>query len=660
MAESAHQCGLALVRLRKDLSYYKEKYGDPFYGVHRMFLVMEKQHNRGQDGVGLAAVQFDQPYGSQYIHITRALGTNALRQVFSDVNAVAEKYKDCPSMEQTKLKCGYAAELFIGHLRFATAKHKQEHFRHPYHRHNNWKPKNIVVAGNFNLTNFDRLFDDLHHHGLHPMEKTDVVILMERLAIPLDTAVDKLTDELSVLEKGERDHLNVHESTSLAGDRTNKGIADQIAQRLNLRDILQEASHDWDGGYVIGAVFGHGDAVVLRDPYGIRPAWYYADDEVIAVASERPPIQTAFNVPGASVKEIPPGHALIIGRDNTLRLVMVNPPMPRASCSFERIYFSCPNDEDIYRERKALGQQLGGAVLDAVGGNLDDTVFTFIPNAGEVSFLGLVQELNRRLREEAKTAILALKEPPSPEEVERILGQRIRTEKVVLKDLKLRNFIAEDVERNNDIAHIYDVTYGTLREGVDTLVAVDDSIVRGGTMSHSILRMFHRLHPRRVVLVSSAPQIRYPDCYGIDMGHLGDLIAFRAAVALLIDSDRDRLLEEVFDECVAQDEVDLPDAERPNLLRKLYAPFTAEELSEKIAELIRPPGTDLDLTVLYQRVEAVHAACPNHLGDWYFTGNYPTPGGARICNQAYKAWYSKQGNLSPRRLQSLKQQGLKN
>eukprot|EP00668_Euglena_longa_P001874 GGOE01002195.1.p1 GENE.GGOE01002195.1~~GGOE01002195.1.p1 ORF type:complete len:679 (-),score=243.25 GGOE01002195.1:318-2294(-) len=658
MAESAHQCGLALVRLRKDISFYEQKYGDAYYGLHKMFLVMEKQHNRGQDGVGLAAVQFDQPYGSQYIHITRSLGSNALRQVFSDVNVLVEQSKRCKSGEH-KLHCGYAAELFIGHLRFATAKQKKERFRHPYHRQSNWKPKNIVVAGNFNLTNFDFLFDKLQNHGLHPVEKTDVAILMERLAMPLEKAVDNLHNELSVLEKEERDHLNVQESTSLA-ERTNKNIAQEIAQRLNLQDILQQASHDWDGGYVIGAVFGHGDAVVLRDPYGIRPAWYYADDEVIAVASERPPIQTAFNLPSASVKEIPPGHALIIGRDNSLQLVMVNPPMPRASCSFERIYFSCPNDDDIYRERKVLGQHLCGAVLDAINHDLVNTVFTFIPNAGEVSFLGLVQELNRQLQEEAKASLLALGRAPTGEDLDIILGQSIRTEKVVLKDMKLRNFIAEDMERNNDIAHIYDVTYGTVREGRDTLVAVDDSIVRGGTMSHSILRMFHRLHPKRVVLVSSAPQIRYPDCYGIDMGHLGDLIAFRATVALLFDRDQGDLLRQVHDECVEQDERDLPDGERINVLRKLYAPFTAEEISEKIAELMRPVGTEMELHVVYQRVEAVHAACPNHIGDWYFTGNYPTPGGARICNRAYMAWYDAHGTLSPQQMQSIRQRGLKN
>jgi amidophosphoribosyltransferase len=642
--EATHQCGLAVLRLRKDLSYYEQKYGTALYGLHKMMLLVEKQHNRGQDGVGLAAVQADMPYGSPYIHIARTSGSNALKDLFQEINTAVERAGKPGTVTALKERCPFAAELFMGHLRYETAKTKREDQSHPFHRVSNWKTRNLVVAGNFNLTNFDALFEQSLRNGQHPLETTDMAILVERLAFKLDREVDLLHDQLTVIDKAEQDHLSVQESAALSGrHRTNQGISREIAARLDLPKLIQGASEGWDGGFALGVLLGHGDAIVLRDPNGIRPVWYYADEEVVAVASERPPIQTAFDLPSDRIQEIPPGHALIIRHDNTVEIVPVQPGARRTACSFERIYFSRPNDEDIYRERLALGRHLCDKVLEAIGRDLAHAVFTFVPNAGEISFLGLVEEIRRWVREEAKAKILALGPDVTPEALDAILAPQVRTEKAVVKDLKLRTFIAEEVERSNDIAHIYDVTYGTVRPGVDTLVAVDDSILRGSTMAHSILRMLDRLHPKAVVIVSSAPQIRYPDPYGIDMGHLGALVAFRAAVALLRESGRTDVLAKVYGDCVAFETSDNPAP--PNAVKQVYAPFTADQISEKVAALLRSPGLTADLRVVYQSVEDVHRACPNHQGDWYFTGNYPTPGGAKVCNRAYVVWYSRTPDL---------------
>jgi|Transcript_4452 amidophosphoribosyltransferase len=648
-----HECGLALLRLRKDLSFYADKYGTPLYGLHKMYLLMEKQHNRGQDGAGLGAVQLDMPHGHHYIHRSRFFGTNALQHVFADINNSVRKVEASDAVRNiasAKNECGYAAELFLGHLRYGKPKSSTPGYWHqnstvachPFHRRSNWKTRNLLVAGNFNLTNCDQIYEELVKQGQHPFDIKDGAILMERLAFYLDMANEKLHQELSVIDKDEQDHLNVTASRRLSvTNKTNRGISDLIASRLDLQDILQQASHDWDGGYVISAVFGHGDACVLRDPHGIRPAWYYVDDEVVVVASERPPIQTAFNLPTSSVKEIPPGCALIIRLDNTVQIVKVQDPLKLTACSFERIYFARPNDEDIHQEREALGRYLCNAVLEAVNYDIPNSVFSFIPNSAETAFVGLVQGLNQYLKRTVKQKILALGDAVTAEALDEILSLDLRTERVAIKDQKLRTFIMEDVESQDVVEHVYDITYGVVREGKDILIALDDSIVRGMTMRCSLLPMFNRLKPKEVIICSSAPQIRYPDCYGIDMAQLGEFVAFRAAVALLKAYDMSGVLEEVYQGCVQQDKDEIPDGQRVNLVKKIYAPFTNDQLSTKIAELLTPPCMECPVKIIYQRVEDVHRACPSHKGDWYFTGDYPTPGGAKICNRAYKFWYEQ-------------------
>lgn len=592
----------------------------------------------------MASIQLDMPHGCRYIHRTRSFGMNALRHVFEDVNksvstasASKETIADAQSAKQA---CGYAAELYMGHLRYGTSGANSEAACHPFHRQSNWKTRNLVVAGNFNLTNIEQLLGELVKHGQHPVEVQDTVVVMERLAVHLDKANHELHQELSVLEKGEQDHLTVQSSRRLSiVKKTNRNIAQDIADRLDIANILKQASHDWDGGYVIGTMFGHGDACVLRDRHGIRPVWYYADEEVVVVASERPPIQTAFNLPTSSIKEVPPGHALIIRRDNTVNLVQIHEPLTKESCSFERIYFARPTDADIYQERRNLGKCLSKAVLKAIDYDLKDTVFSFIPNSAETCFSGLVDAMQQHTREVMKKQILELGSAMTPEKLDEIMSLDVRVDKVAIKDQKLRTFIVQDADRDDIVAHVYDVTYGIIRGGVDTLVAVDDSIVRGTTMSCSILRMFDRLHPKQIVLVSSAPQIRYPDCYGIDMAKMGDFIAFRAAVALLKETGQEAVLSEVYYGCLAQEQEGQPDETRENLVKAIYAPFTADEISEKIGQLLKPKSMSTPVRVVYQTVEDVHRSCPGNSGDWYFTGNYPTAGGAKVCNRAYAFWY---------------------
>mmetsp|Transcript_76680 Transcript_76680/g.135422 ORF Transcript_76680/g.135422 Transcript_76680/m.135422 type:complete len:661 (-) Transcript_76680:710-2692(-) len=637
-----HECGIAMLRLRKDLSFYAEKYGTPFYGLLKTFLLMEKQHNRGQEGAGIAALQLDMDPGYPYIHRKREFGTNAMRDVFKGVDESRNKVKSeilenaKTNTKELKEACGYAAELYMGHLRYGTSGPNSHEACHPFHRASNWKTRNLVVAGNFNLTNNQELLQELINHGQHPVELQDTVLLMERIAYHLDQENAMLHSKHSKIPKEEQDRLSLVESRRRSTNplqHTNIDIAERIANELDIESIMKQASHDWDGGYVFGVLFGHGDACILRDPQGIRPAWYYVDDEVIVVASERPPIQTAFDLPSSKVKEIPPGHALILKRDGSVsEPILINEPKESAACSFERIYFARPTDEDIYKERRALGKYLCPAVLASV--DLKHTVFSFIPNSSEICFLGLIEALQSHLKEKMKEEILQLGNDITPGKLDEILSLSVRTHKVAVKDQKLRTFIAQDKGRDDLVSHSYDITYGTIVENVDTLVAVEDSIVRGTTLKKSILRMLGRLHPKAIIVVSSSPHIRYPDCYGIDMAKMGDFIAFRAAIELLKDNGQEHVIEEVYEVCKE-------DPESANHVKRIYEPFTDEQISKKIGEMLKPDDMKCPVTVIYQKVEDVYRACPQNPGVWYFTGDYPTKGGAKVCNKSYVMWYEK-------------------
>ena len=621
-----HECGIALLRLKKPLQFYLDKYGTAFYGVNKMHLLMEKQHNRGQDGAGIANIKFDMEPGQRYISRTRSIAKSPIQDIFDQINGrfqqiQNENPENLKNIDYLKKHVGFTGELFLGHLRYGTFGRNSIESCHPFLRQNNWITRNLVIAGNFNLTNVDELFDVLVNVGQHPKEKSDTVTVLEKIGHFLDAENDELFQQYKKLGF---DNLEVY---------------NRISENLNLVKILQKASEDWDGGYAMAGLLGHGDAFVLRDPSGIRPAYWYEDDEICIVASERPVIQTAFNLKVENIKELKPGYALIIKKNGTVTEELINKPLPPKKCSFERIYFSRGSDSSIYNERKALGRLIVDKVLKAIDNDFDNSVFSFIPNTAEVSFYGLIKGLEEFLNEEKIKQILALGDKPSSEDVSKIIKQRARIEKIAIKDAKLRTFITQDDSRDDLVAHVYDITYGSVRPLKDNLIIIDDSIVRGTTLKQSILRILDRLEPKKIVVVSSAPQIRYPDCYGIDMAKMGDFIAFEAAIQLLVDTKRENIIQDVYKQCLSQ--VNLPKEQVRNYVKEIYAPFTDEEISVKIAQLLTPISMKSKVEIIYQSVENLHIACPDNLGDWYFTGDYPTPGGNKVVNKAFINWMEK-------------------
>jgi amidophosphoribosyltransferase len=615
-----HECGITVLRLLKPLAYYKEKYGTALYGLNKMYLLMEKMHNRGQDGAGLANIKIDIEPGHRYISRRRSIKQNPTASLFRKIqkrfNELSEKDKDkLDDIPWLQKNMPYTGELFIGHLRYGTYGKYGIESCHPFLRQNNWRSRNLLVAGNFNLTNVDELFDFLVDIGQHPKEKADTVTVMERIGHFLDEEVEDMYFKYK--EKG----------------FTKKEITPMIAKELNVKKLLQRAFKKFDGGYVIGGLIGHGDAFVIRDPAGIRPAYYYHDDEIAVVASERPIIQTAFNLEANQIKELDPGHALIIKKDGSISIDEIIQPIEKKPCSFERIYFSRGNDASIYEERKNLGLYTCNDILKEINYDLENTVLSFIPNTAEIAFYGMVKGMEDYLINQKKQLIAEKGASLDIKELENLLRFRPRVEKLALKDAKLRTFITDDANRNDLVQHVYDVTYGIIRPGIDTMVLIDDSIVRGTTLKQSIFKILDRLHPKKIVIVSSAPQIRYPDCYGIDMARIKDFVAFQAAIDLLIERGMWQLTQDVYAEAKAQ--LLLPAEKNVNVVKKIYEPFTYEEISDRITELLRPTDIQAETKIIYQSVENLHKACPHNLGDWYFTGNYPTPGGNKVVNKAF-------------------------
>ncbi|MBD1426445.1 amidophosphoribosyltransferase [Sphingobacterium arenae] len=618
-----HECGIALVRLLKPLSYYQEKYGTPYYGVNKMYLLMEKQHNRGQDGAGIATIKFDVKPGHRYISRYRAMGSSAVADIFEYIQkkfAAVNKAYPVESKDTKWLKqhVSFTGEVLLGHLRYGTHGKNSIESCHPFLRQNNWMTRNLVVAGNFNMTNVDELLQQLYELGQHPKEQADTVTVLEKIGHFLDDENQELFDKFK-----EEGYSNIE-------------ISALIAKNLDVAKILTRSAKTWDGGYTIAGIFGHGDAFVMRDPAGIRPAFYYQDDEVLVVASERPVIQTAFNIPLEAVKEIKPGHALIAKKDGTITEEMFRQPVVQKSCSFERIYFSRGSDADIYKERKELGRLLCPQVLKAVDNDIKNTVFSFIPNTAEVSYYGMMEGINTYVRNYQKDVLLNRADKISDAELEEMINITPRFEKLNVKDAKLRTFITQDADRTDMVQHVYDTTYGIVKDDVDTIVAIDDSIVRGTTLKQSILTILDRLHPKKIVIVSSAPQIRYPDCYGIDMSRMGEFVAFEAAINLLKSNGLAHVIDEVYQKCVAS--LTMPKDKVENYVKAVYEPFSDEEISAEIARIIRPHHLEAELEVVYQTLDNLHTACPMHLGDWYFSGDYPTPGGNKVVNRAFMNW----------------------
>ena len=613
-----HECGVAMLRLLKPLAFYQKKYGTAFYGLNKMYLLMEKQHNRGQDGVGLANIKIDVPPGERYISRKRSVATNPIQDVFKQANKrfVDLQDKNPEKLSDTKwLKenLPFTGELFLGHLRYGTYGGNSIEQCHPFLRQNNWKTRNLVLAGNFNMTNVDELFTHLTDLGQHPKEMADTVTILEKIGHFLDEENDKIYYKYK-------------------DEFTKKEITQKIEQELDIQEILVNSAKYWDGGYVMCGMIGHGDAFALRDPSAIRPGYYYKDDEVVVVASERPVIQTSFNVKAEQIKELKRGHVLIIKKDGSIQEKQVREPQERKACSFERIYFSRGNDASIYNERLELGKRIFPKVLDAIDKDVRNTVFSYIPNTAEVSYYGLMKGVDSYLNKVKTRKIHALGESPCHDAIAEIMKISPRAEKIAIKDAKLRTFITSDDSRDDLVAHIYDITYGTVNP-TDNLVMIDDSIVRGTTLKQSIIRILDRLGPKKIIVVSSAPQIRYPDCYGIDMAKMGDFIAFQAAVALLKDNNQEEVLTDAYNKCKKQE--NLPKEEMINYVQEIYKPFSAEEISIKISELLTPKGTKSEVEIIYQSISDLHASCPNHLGDWYFTGDYPTPGGVKVVNKAF-------------------------
>jgi len=615
-----HECGIAVLRLLKPLEYYQEKYGTSFYGLNKLYLLMEKQHNRGQDGAGVANIKLNMEPGQRYISRFRSVGNKPIQEVFDHINSRFNTLgKDDPEKvndpQWLKENMGFSGEVWLGHLRYGTFGKNAVENCHPFLRQNNWMTRNLVVAGNFNLTNVDELFNILVDIGQHPKEKSDTVTVLEKIGHFLDEENERLYQKYK----------------ALGYSRTE--CSELIAKNIDLQSILTNSAVDWDGGYAMAGMVGHGDTFVLRDPAGIRPVFYYVDDEVAVVTSERPVIQTAFNVTVDKIQELTPGHALIIKKSGEIKEVLVRAPQEKKSCSFERIYFSRGNDKDIYEERKRLGRQVVPKLLKSVDYEWENTVFSYIPNTAETAFYGMMKGVEAFLSERKRDRILELGANATAEQIDAILAISARAEKIAVKDAKLRTFITSDSERDDLVAHVYDITYGTVQRGKDNLVVIDDSIVRGTTLKKSVLRILDRLGPKKIIIVSSAPQIRYPDCYGIDMAKLGDFIAFQAAIALLKETGRENLADEVYDKCVAQK--DLPKERIRNYVKEVYAPFTEDEISAKISQLLTPKGCEAEVEIIYQDLEGLHRAVPDHSGDWYFSGNYPTPGGNKVVNQAF-------------------------
>ena len=613
-----HECGVAMLRLLKPLEFYKEKYGTSFYGLKKMYLLMEKQRNRGQDGAGMANIKLDTPPGKRYISRKRSTTENPIQDLFAQIN---KRFIDLEESNPKKLddinwlknNMPFTGELFLGHLRYGTYGGNSIEQCHPFLRQNNWKTRNLALAGNFNMTNVDELFGQLTDLGQHPKEKSDTVTIIEKIGHFLD-----------------EENINIYQKYK--EKRSKKEISKKIEQEIDIQNILSNSSKHWDGGYVMCGLFGHGDAFALRDPNGIRPAYYYYDDEVVVVASERPVIQTAFNVLQDKVKEIDRGHALIVKKDGKVSIKEVLKPLPRKACSFERIYFSRGNDKDIYNERLNLGRQIFNKVLSAIDKDLKNTVFSYIPNTAEVSYFGMVQEASNYLNAVKSEKLKLLGPNPKIDEINKIMDISPRAEKIAIKDAKLRTFITSDVNRDDLVAHVYDITYGKV-SSTDNLVMIDDSIVRGTTLKHSIIRILDRLGPKKIVVVSSAPQIRYPDCYGIDMAILGDFIAFQAAISLLKEKKMEGVIDSVYKKCKAQ--IDLPKEEMKNYVKEIYSPFSPEQISSKISEILTPKEVNAEVEIIYQSIEDLHISCPNHTGDWYFTGDYPTPGGNKVVTKAF-------------------------
>lgn len=615
-----HECGIAVIRLLKPLEYYHEKYGTWRWGLNKLYLLMEKQHNRGQDGAGVVSIKFDLKPGKPYLFRHRSNSPSSINDVFGRINdlynRIEEKnpeYLDDPAYARENIP--FAGEIYLGHLRYGTFGNSTIDHVHPVMRENNWKSRNLVLAGNFNLTNTDELFNKLIELGQHPKAYSDTVTILEKVGHFLD-------EENQFLFRKYKNE-----------GYTNQEISGLIESNLDVHKVLEDSSKDWDGGYTVAGIIGHGDIFVARDPWGIRPAFYYQDDEVVIVASERPVIQTVMNVPIEQVRELDPGNALLVKKDGRIIDKMIRMPHERLSCSFERIYFSRGSDSDIYRERKKLGELLTPQILKAIDNDLVNTVFSYIPNTAESAFYGMVKGIENNMLEEKTRTIIEKGNTLSEKEMTDLIAARPRVEKIAIKDVKLRTFISQEKDRDDLAGHVYDITYGTIREGVDNLVIIDDSIVRGTTLKKSILKILDRLLPKKIVIVSSSPQIRYPDCYGIDMTKLGDFVAFHAAIELLKDTGREKMIMEIYK--LSKEQQNLPREQIVNYVKEIYKPFTAEEISAKITALLKPSDLKAEVEIVYQTIGNLHAACPNDKGDWYFTGNYPTPGGNKVVNTSY-------------------------
>ncbi len=621
MEQLKHECGIAMIRLLKPLEYYQEKYGTWMYGLNKLYLLMEKQHNRGQEGAGLACVKMEANPGEEYMFRERALGTGAITEIFSTVQS---KFRDLTERQLAdatfaKQQLPFAGEIYMGHLRYSTTGKSGLSFVHPFLRRNNWRAKNLALCGNFNLTNVDEVFADITAKGQHPRIYSDTYIMLEQVGHRLDRESERLYDE--AVRRG------------LSG----VDITQYIEKYIDVNNVLRTSAPTWDGGYVVCGLTGSGEMFSMRDPWGIRPAFWYQDDEVLVVASERPVIQTVFGLEVDQIHELLPGQAISVRKSGEMRLEQIIEPKEVRACSFERIYFSRGSDRDIYLERKALGKQLRDPILKAIDGDLAHTVFSFIPNTAEVAFYGMLDAFKAYLNQCKIAQIEALGHQPTHEELEQILSQYIRSEKVAIKDIKLRTFITEGNSRNDLAAHVYDITYGSVNAYEDNLVVIDDSIVRGTTLKESIIRILDRLHPRKIVLVSSSPQVRYPDYYGIDMANMDEFIAFRAAVELLRDRGEERAVTVIYEQCKKQ--LKLPVSQMVNCVKEIYRPFTDEDISRKMVDMLRPEGVTTPIEIVYQTLDGLHKACPEHKGDWYFSGDYPTPGGVKLVNKAFVNYY---------------------
>ncbi len=613
-----HECGVAFIRLLKPLEYYQEKYGSALYGLKKLYLLMEKQHNRGQDGAGVGVIKIDPVTGRQYIYRKRASGSGAIADIFSKIDkkiSDSGSKSDLKDVEYLKANTPYAGEVLLGHLRYGTYGGSASNLCHPFIRENNWMTRSLMLAGNFNMTNVDELFEVLIGLGQHPSEKADTITMLEKIGHFLDE------ENQRCFTKFKREGHGNQEITPLIGEN------------MNIENILRRSLRDVDGGYVLAGLIGHGDSFIVRDPNGIRPCFYYQDDEVVVVTSERPAIQTGFNININLIKELGPGNALIIRKNGSIKEVNILPSTNVRQCTFERIYFSRGNDRDIYKERKKLGYLLSDRVLKYIGHDIENTVFSYIPNTAATAFYGMIDGVLDYLSEYKVQEVLKMGANPDMEKLKKLIALKPRREKIAIKDAKLRTFITDDQHREDMVAHVYDVTYGIINNDKDTLVVMDDSIVRGTTLKTSILRILDRLHPKKIIIVSSAPQIRYPDCYGIDMSRLKDFVAFQAMIALVKENKKEHLLQEVYAKCKAQE--NMPKEEVVNYLKELYALFTVDEISNKIAEIVTPKDIKAEVGIIYQPLEGLHEACPNHKGDWYFSGNYPTPGGNKVVNKAF-------------------------